>query len=48
VAGSISMIAASVPLHRRMLSFGGFAVAVLLLCMVWGGLVFKMMRAGIA
>ncbi len=48
VAGSISLIAAAVPLHRRMLSLSGFAVAVLLLCAVWGGLVFKMMRSGIA
>jgi hypothetical protein len=48
VAGSISLIVAAVPLHRRLLSISGFAVAVLLLCAVWGGLVFKMMRAGIA
>ena len=48
VAGSISMIAAAVPLHRRLLSISGFAVAVLLLCAVWGGLVFKMLRAGTA
>jgi polysaccharide chain length determinant protein (PEP-CTERM system associated) len=48
VAGSISLIAAAVPLHRRMLSISGFAVAVLLLCAVWGGLVLKMIRAGVA
>jgi polysaccharide chain length determinant protein (PEP-CTERM system associated) len=48
VAGSISLIAAAVPMHRRLLSFSGFAVAVLLLCAVWGGLVFKMLRGGIA
>jgi polysaccharide chain length determinant protein (PEP-CTERM system associated) len=48
VAGSISMIAAAVPLYRRLLSISGFAVVVLLLCAVWGGLVLKMMHAGIA
>ena len=48
VAGSISMITAAVPLHRRLLGVSGFAVAVLLLCAVWGGLVFKMMRSGVA
>jgi polysaccharide chain length determinant protein (PEP-CTERM system associated) len=48
VAGSISLIAAAVPLYRRLLAIGGFAVVVLLLCAVWGGLVFKMMHAGIA
>jgi polysaccharide chain length determinant protein (PEP-CTERM system associated) len=48
VAGSISLIVAAVPLHRRLLSISGFAVAVLLLCAVWGGLVFKMIRSGIA
>lgn len=48
VAGSISLIAAAVPLHRRLLSYGSFAAAVLLLCAVWGGIVFKMMHAGVA
>jgi len=48
VAGSISLIAAAVPLHRRLLSIGSFAFAVLLLCAVWGGLVLKMAHAGIA
>ena len=48
VAGSISMISAVVPLHRRLLGMGSLAMAVLLLCAVWGGLIVKMMRAGIA
>ena len=48
VAGSISLIAAVVPLHRRLLSAGSLAMAVLLLCAVWGGLIVKMIRAGIA
>ena len=48
VAGSISLIAAAVPLYRRLLSISGFAFAVLLLCAVWGGLVFKMIRSGVA
>jgi hypothetical protein len=48
VAGSISLIATAVPLHRRLIGISGFAVAVLLLCAVWGGLVLKLTRAGIA
>ncbi len=48
VAGSISMIAAVVPLHRRLLGIGSFAMAILLLCAVWGGLIVRMLRAGIA
>jgi polysaccharide chain length determinant protein (PEP-CTERM system associated) len=48
VAGSISLIAAVVPLHRRLLGFGGFAAAVLLLCAVWGGLIFRMTHPGSA
>jgi polysaccharide chain length determinant protein (PEP-CTERM system associated) len=48
VAGSISLIAAVVPLHRRLLGFGGFAAAVLLLCAVWGGLIFRMTHPGTA
>lgn len=48
VAGSISMITAVVPLHRRLLGVGGLVMAVLLLCAVWGGLIVKMIRAGIA
>ena len=48
VAGSISMIAAVVPLHRRLLGIGSLAMAVLLLCAVWGGLIVRMLRAGVA
>jgi polysaccharide chain length determinant protein (PEP-CTERM system associated) len=48
VAGSISLITAVIPLHRRVLSVASFAMAVLLLCAVWGGLMFRMVHAGIA
>jgi polysaccharide chain length determinant protein (PEP-CTERM system associated) len=48
VAGSISLIAAAVPFHRKALSFGGFAVAVLLLCAVWGGIMFRLSHPGVA
>ncbi len=48
VAGSISLISAVVPLHRRLLSAGSLAMAILLLCAVWGGLIARMVRAGIA
>jgi polysaccharide chain length determinant protein (PEP-CTERM system associated) len=46
VIGSISMIAAVVPLHRRLLGFGSFAMGVLLLCALWGGLMLKMTHPG--
>jgi polysaccharide chain length determinant protein (PEP-CTERM system associated) len=46
VAGSISLIAAAVPLHRRLLGVGSLAMAVLLLCVVWGGLIVRMTHAG--
>jgi polysaccharide chain length determinant protein (PEP-CTERM system associated) len=48
VAGSISLIAAVVPLHRRLLGVGSFAMALLLLCAVWGGLVMRMLHSGVA
>ena len=48
VAGSISLVSKVVPLHRRVLAVGGFAAAVLLLCVVWGGLIYRMIHAGIA
>ena len=48
VAGSISLIAAAVPFHRRAVSVGGFAVAVLLLCAVWGGIMFRLSHPGVA
>ena len=48
VAGSISLITAVVPLHRRLLGVGGFAAAVLVLCAVWGGLIFRMTHPGSA
>jgi hypothetical protein len=48
VVGSISLIAAIVPLHRRLLGFGGFAMGVLLLCALWGGLILKMTHSGTA
>lgn len=48
VAGSISLIAQAVPFHRRLASFGGFALGVLLLCAVWGGIMYRLSHPGVA
>jgi polysaccharide chain length determinant protein (PEP-CTERM system associated) len=48
VAGSISLVMDAVPLQQRILSAASFAMGVLLLCMVLGGLLFRMYQAGVA
>lgn len=48
VAGSISLVSAAIPLHRRVLGVAGFAMGVLLLCAVLGGLLLRMIHTGIA
>jgi polysaccharide chain length determinant protein (PEP-CTERM system associated) len=47
VVGGISVIAVAVPLWRRMLSVGSIAVALLMLCMIYGGLVYRLTQAGV-
>ena len=44
VVGSISLIAARVPLHRRLMPAAGFAVALLLLCALYGGLLLRLLH----
>ncbi len=44
VAGGISMLGATVPLQRQLLSVAGFAMAVLLLGAVYGGLLYRLLQ----
>ena len=44
VAGSFSMQGSAVPMQRQLLSVAGFAMAVLLLCAVYGGLLFRLLQ----
>jgi polysaccharide chain length determinant protein (PEP-CTERM system associated) len=44
VAGSISVLGATLPMRRRLLSVASFAMAVLLLCAVYGGLLYRLLR----
>ena len=47
VVGSVSLVAARVPLRRRLLPAAGFALALLLLCAVYGGLLLRVLNRGI-
>ena len=44
VVGGISLVAAAVPVRRQLLSVAGFAVAVLLLCAVYSGLLYRLLQ----
>ena len=44
VVGGISMLGVTVPMRRRVLSAASFALAVLLLCAVYGGLVYRLLQ----
>jgi len=44
VVGGISMLGVTVPMRRRVLSAASFAMAVLLLCAVYGGLVYRLLQ----
>jgi len=48
VIGGISIIAVTVPIWRRMISVGSVLTAVLLLCAIFGGLVYRLVQAGAA
>ena len=47
VVGGITMLAAAIPFFRRMVTVGSFAAAVALPCLIYGGLVFRLIRSGI-
>ena len=47
VVGGISIIAVAVPTWRRVLSIGSVATAMLLLCAIYGGLIYRLSQAGV-
>ena len=44
MVGGISLLGVSVPMRRRVLSVAGFAVALLLLWAVYGGLIYRLLQ----
>lgn len=44
VVGGISMLGITVPMRRRVLSVASFVMAVLLLCAVYGGLIYRLLQ----
>jgi polysaccharide chain length determinant protein (PEP-CTERM system associated) len=44
VVGGISLVRAAIPMKRRLIAASSFAVAVLLLCMVYGGLMWRLLN----
>ena len=48
VVGGISLLGATVPFVRRLISYSTFAVALILPCLVYGGLLVQLIRNGMA
>jgi polysaccharide chain length determinant protein (PEP-CTERM system associated) len=48
VIGGISVIAVAVPAWQRFFSIGSVVTAMLLLCAIYGGLIFRLSQAGVA
>ena len=48
VVGGISIISVAVPVWRRIVTAGSVLTAVLLLCAIYGGLVYRLVQAGVA
>lgn len=48
VVGGVSLLGAGVPLIRRFFSMSSFAVAILLPCIIYGGLLIRLIRSGAA
>jgi hypothetical protein len=48
VVGGVSFLSASVPFARRALAIGAFAIAVFIPCLVYGGLVLRVLKTGVA
>ena len=48
VVGGISIISVAVPIWRRLVTAGSVLTAVLLLCAIYGGLVYRLVQAGVA
>ena len=48
VVGGVSLLGATVPFFRRLISYSTFAVALILPCLVYGGLLVRLIRSGMA
>ena len=48
VVGGISIMSVAVPIWRRLVTAGSVLTAVLLLCAIYGGLVYRLVQAGVA
>ena len=48
VVGGISLLGATVPFFKRLLSVGSFAAAVMLPCIIYGGLLIRLLQSGAA
>ncbi len=48
VVGGVSLLGATVPLLRRLVTYGSFGMAVILPCVIYGGLLVRLIRAGMA
>ena len=48
VVGGVSLLGATEPLFRRMVSISSFAVALIVPCVIYGGLLMRLLRSGAA
>ena len=48
VVGGVSLLGAAVPLMRRFITISSFAVALILPCLIYGGLLIRLIRSGAA
>ena len=48
VVGGVSLLGATVPLMRRLVSVSSFAVALIVPCLIYGGLLIRLIRSGAA
>lgn len=48
VVGGVSLLGATVPVVRRLVTISSFAIAVLLPCLIYGGLLLRLLRSGAA
>lgn len=48
VVGGVSLLGATVPVMRRLVTISTFAIAILLPCVIYGGLLIRLLRSGAA
>ena len=48
VVGGVSLLGATVPLVRRLMTVGSFAAAIIVPCLIYGGLLIRLIRSGAA